>query len=76
LNLCIKDNHQIFPVDARGINFLGYVFFHKYILLRDTIKKNFAKMLFKRRNVQSINSYKGWAKHCNSKNLLKKLLNE
>jgi retron-type reverse transcriptase len=76
LNLEIKDNYQVFPVDARGIDFVGYKFFHKYTLLRKSIKKSFARMLFANRNSASIASYYGWAKHCNSKNLLKKLLNE
>lgn len=76
LKLEVKSNYQIFPVDARGIDFVGYVFFHSHTLLRKSIKQNFARMLKKHRNDQSIASYKGWAIHCNSKNLLKKLLNE
>jgi len=36
----------------------------------------FARMLHSRRNDASIASYGGWAKHCDSKHLLKKLLNE
>jgi hypothetical protein len=76
LKLEVKDNYQVFPVDARGIDFVGYVFRHSYILLRKSIKQNFARMLSKNRNPQSIASYKGWAIHCNSKNLLKTLLHE
>src|SRR3972149_5917062 len=34
LNLTLKDNWQVFPVDVRGIDFLGYRFFHDYTLLR------------------------------------------
>lgn len=74
LRLDVKDNYQIFPVAARGIDFLGYRFFHTHTLLRKTIKKNFAKMLKRRPNPASIASYKGWAKHCNSRHLLKSLL--
>lgn len=73
LKLEIKDNYQIFPVDARGIDFVGYVFRHTHILLRKSIKQNFSRMLVKNKNNKSIASYNGWAVHCNSKNLLKKL---
>lgn len=76
LKLEIKRNYQVFPVDARGIDFVGYVFYHTHTLLRKSIKQNFARMLKKRRNDKSIASYNGWASHCNSKNLMKKLLHE
>ncbi len=76
LNLEIKQNYQIFPVDVRGIDFVGYVFRHTHTLLRKSIKQNFARMITKRKNNKSIASYKGWACHCDSKNLLKKLLDE
>ncbi|MEI6823794.1 MAG: reverse transcriptase/maturase family protein [Bacteroidota bacterium] len=76
LKLEIKHNYQIFPVDIRGIDFVGYVFRHTHILLRKSIKQNFARMIAKRKNWQSIASYYGWAKHCDSKHLLKKLLHE
>jgi len=74
LKLTIKDNYQIFPVQARGIDFVGYKFYHTHTLLRKTIKKSFARMLAKHKNPASIASYKGWAIHCNSKHLIKKLL--
>ncbi|MGB4775720.1 MAG: reverse transcriptase domain-containing protein [Daejeonella sp.] len=76
LKLTIKENYQVFPIDARSIDFVGYRFYHTHTLLRKSIKQNFARMLAKRKNPASIASYKGWAKHCNSRNLLKKLLNE
>lgn len=74
LKLTIKDNYQVFPVQSRGIDFVGYRFFHSHILLRKSIKKSFARMLVKRSNPASIASYLGWLKHCNSKHLKKKLL--
>lgn len=74
LRLQLKPNYQVFPVAARGIDFVGYVFFHTHILMRKTIKKNFARAVHKRKPRQSIAAYYGWAKHCNSKNLLRKLL--
>ena len=76
LKLTIKNNYQLFPVDARGIDFVGYVFRHTHTLLRKSIKQSFARMLAKNKNDQSIASYKGWASHCNSKNLINKLLHE
>ena len=76
LKLEIKSNYQVFPVDARGIDFVGYVFRHTHTLLRKSIKQNFARMLASNKNHQSIASYTGWAKHCDSKNLLKKLIHE
>jgi retron-type reverse transcriptase len=74
LKLTVKQNYQIFPVESRGIDFVGYVFRHTHVLLRKSIKQRFARMLKRRRNPQSIASYNGWASHCNSKNLMKKLL--
>ncbi len=76
LKLTVKPNYQVFPIQARGIDFLGYKFYHTHTLLRKRIKQNFARMLKKNPNPASIASYKGWAKHCNSKHLLKKLLKD
>lgn len=76
LKLTIKDNYQVFPVAARSIDFVGYRFYHTHVLLRKSIKKSFARMIAKRKNPASIASYNGWAKHCNSKHLMKKLLHE
>lgn len=76
LRLTIKGNYQIFPVAARGIDFVGYKFYHTHTLLRKGIKKRFARMLVSRKNDASIASYFGWIKHCNGNHLLKKLLHE
>lgn len=76
LNLEVKDNYQVFPVAARGIDFLGYVFFHSHILIRKSIKQNFARMLARRPNKASYVSYMGWLRHCNSGHLIKKLIYE
>lgn len=74
LKLTVKENYQVFPVAARGIDFVGYRFYHTHTLLRKSIKKNFARMLAHRPNPGSIASYNGWLKHCNSNHLQKKLL--
>jgi retron-type reverse transcriptase len=74
LALQVKENWQVFPVAARGIDFVGYKFYHTHTLLRKSIKQRFARMLKYNPNAGSIASYYGWAKHCNSTNLLNKLL--
>ena len=74
LKLTVKSNYQVFPVAKRSIDFVGYRFCHTHTLLRKSIKKSFAKMLKRNKNKQSIASYMGWAKHCNSVNLIRKLI--
>lgn len=74
LKLEVKSNWQVFPVNSRGIDFVGYVHFHTHVLLRKRIKQNFARMLKRNPNQASVSSYKGWLKHCHSKHLQKKLL--
>lgn len=74
LKLSVKENYQVFPVAARSIDFVGYRFYHTHTLLRKSIKKRFARMLANNPNEKSIASYNGWAMHCDSRNLLKKLL--
>lgn len=76
LKLQVKENYQVFPVQVRGIDFVGYRFYHTHVLLRKSIKKSFARMIARRNNSASRASYYGWAKHCNSKHLLKKLLHD
>ena len=81
LSLKLKDNYQVFPVKERGIDFVGYVFRHTHILLRKSIKKNLCKAVAKlnRKEVteevynQTICTWKGWATHCNSLNLIHKI---
>ncbi len=73
LKLTLKDNYQVFPVAARGIDFVGYVFYHTHTALRKSIKYRFAKMVATSNAPASFAAYYGWAKHCDSKHLLKKL---
>lgn len=76
LKLKIKDNYRIFPVTT-GIDFLGYVFFPKYALVRKRIRSSCIKML-KSNSVsyvcRSLSSYFGWFIHSNSYNLRKRLI--
>ena len=41
MNLNVKSNWQVFKVDSRGIDFVGYRFFHGYTKLR---RRNFLKL--------------------------------
>jgi retron-type reverse transcriptase len=83
LNLLLKENYQVFPVAARGIDFVGFVFYHTHIRMRKSIKKNFCRAvskLNKRQSIseidykQRISSWLGWAKYSNSKHLLKTII--
>jgi len=82
LNLQIKGNYQVFPVDARGIDFVGYVFRHTHILMRKSIKVRFCRKAAKlnkkdldmKQYKMQIAPHLGWAKHCDSKHLQKKIL--
>lgn len=76
LNLEVKSNYQIFPVDDRGIDWLGYVHFHGYTRVRKRIKKAFARKLNRLCSLAIINSYHGWLQHANCNHLLKKLFYE
>ena len=73
LKLALKPNYQVFPVAARGIDVIGYVFYHTHTLIRKGIKQRCCRMLKKRKNPASIASYRGWMKHANCRNLEKKL---
>jgi RNA-directed DNA polymerase len=74
LKLDVKSNYQVFPVAARGIDFLGYRCFHGYTLIRKSILQDFKKKLrLNRSNLQqSKSSYYGWFVHANSYRLLNK----
>lgn len=83
LQLKVKRNHQVFPVDARGIDFLGFVFYHDHTLLRKSIKQNLCRRvakLNKRKKQptkaaykQAICSWWGWCKYSDSIHLFDKL---
>lgn len=81
LHLELKPNWQVFPVEARGIDFLGYVFFPTHTRLRKSIKQRMFRTAGRmaRASPEKIlprfAAWNGWMKHCNSKNLKRKLLN-
>lgn len=68
-------NYQIFPVESRGIDFLGHVIFHDCIYLRKSIKLAYIRMLKYNNNVESRGAYKGWLDHANCINLKVKYMN-
>ncbi len=85
LKLTVKGNWQVFPVESRGIDFVGYVFRHSYTLVRKAIKQTFwrkvvralksQKELTKERLIHTVCSYYGWCLHCNAKHLLQTIFN-
>lgn len=86
LNLKLKPNYQIFPVDARGIDFVGFRFYHDKTLLRKSTCKKMKRKMLKIRKKQnrgqlinysefcSINSYGGWLELCDGYNLKQKYI--
>ena len=86
LKLRVKGNYQIFPSFVRRIDFVGYRVFLNYTLLRKSTCREFErKMTAIRKKVESghemnysewcsINSYKGWLKHCDSYRLAEKYI--
>ena len=81
LKLELKPNYQIFPVDSRGIDFVGYRFYHSHTLLRKSIKVKINRLLdrYERGYITLsklkiiMQSYFGWLKYCNSKHFLQKI---
>lgn len=88
LSLTLKDNWQIFPVaknrydrHGRGVDFVGYVFYHEQTAMRKSVKQNYCRAiakLNKRMPEPTPKAYKmeiapwlGWAKYSNSRHLLK-----
>ena len=74
----LKQNYQIFPVEARGIDFVGYVVRHEYCLARKRNKKALCKIVAKLRKKGLTNeeirlrvaSRLGFIVHADSKHLI------
>jgi len=70
LSLSLKKNYQVFPVDQRGADFLGYVFNREGTKVRKRISKRFKKKVkhFRENSedvdpttlLSTVMSYKGW----------------
>ena len=84
LNLVLKGNYQVFSVDVRGIDFVGYRHFRGYIILRKSTYRNIIRLIrdicYKIHDQQfvtysqycSFNSYKGWIRYMTSDNFYNK----
>lgn len=79
IKLEIKNNYQIFPVDVRGISFVGYIIRHDYCLIRKSIKHSFIKKNNKLKKMtinykyyrRKMASYLGWFVHASCVHLMK-----
>ena len=71
LKLQVKNNWQVFPVASRGIDFLGYRFFHGYTLVRKSIVTRF-KRRHRLGSRCSMAAYNGWFKWADTYNLQRK----
>src|SRR6056297_1327883 len=86
LKLSLNPKTQVFPVDDRGIDFLGYRTFRNYRLLRKRSAKKFKRKLRTIKNyfwkipahhiVSSIMSFVGWIQHCDGYNLIRSYILE
>ena len=76
--LDMKRNYQIFPVDARGIDFIGYVIYRTHCLARKRNKKALCREVSKMRKRGiadddirlALASRLGFMVHCDSKHLI------
>lgn len=83
LKLSVKPNYQIFPIDQRKLDFVGYIYTHDHIAIRKTIKQRCKRLvhnfIYNRVSInkllRTLPSYLGWFVHCNAKHLTTTLLN-
>ena len=83
-HLTVKPDYQVYPIDARGIDFVGYKIFPDYALLRKSTKLRMEKAMTKIADKVAagveltysdfcrFGSYKGWLLPCNSHRLYDK----
>lgn len=77
LRLKLKKNWQIFPIEKRGLDYIGYKIYPTHTLLRKDIANHMKKKLTYYKDIGqldahtfgSIMSYKGWIKWANTHNL-------
>lgn len=79
LELKMKNNYKVFPLEKQGLDFLGYVFFRKYTLVRKRIVQKMKRSLRRRKiktlgDISRVMSYLGWLKWANSYNLKRVLI--
>lgn len=79
LRLTIKNNYQVFPLDARGLSFVGYVFYHTHTRIRKNIKQSMCRSSIKYSQSDYITyrkhvcSFIGWLNYCSGLHLLYKV---
>ena len=85
-HLELKSNYQIFPVDKRGVDFCGYVFYHDHTMLRKRTKKRMITrmkelrkkyekgIMINEHDFGTFNAYQGILSHCNSFHLWEKYM--
>lgn len=79
-DLKLKENWQLFKMDSRPLDFLGYRFYRGYTTLRKSnflrIKRRYKKIYKKGKltykDASASLSYYGWLKHCDSYNFNQK----
>ncbi len=79
LKLTIKSDHQVFLIEPRGVDYLGFRFFGSYTLLRTKIKRNMIKSLkeielmyvsmYCLTVLGRVASYNGWCRYSDGNNL-------
>ncbi len=81
-DLKLKENWQLFKLDSRPLDFLGYRFYRGYTTLRRAnflrikrrVKRVFKIQKINYEDASAIISYCGWLKHCNSYNYRQKYI--
>jgi hypothetical protein len=81
-HLTIKRNWQVFKVDGRGVDFLGFRFFHGYTTIRKTTAYRIARKIRKigrkpypgPSDASSAMSYMGITTHCDSFNFMRRYI--
>ena len=81
LNMRLNPKTQVYPVESRGIDFLGYRTFRRYRLLRKRSARRFKKQMAHiaehaedmdpQTVASSIMSYVGWLQHADCYNLIR-----
>jgi len=82
LHVQVKGNWQLFQVDDRGVDFVGYRIFRDYCLVRKSTALRISRRMRQIRACEEIGykdaaavmSYWGWLKHCNAYNFTQKYL--
>lgn len=68
VDLKVKHNYQIYPIERNGLDFLGYVFTRHEVRMRKSIERKFRKAALQyactrsKKALASLSSYWGWIK--------------